>query len=101
MKYDTNENPVEVAGSKTDYNFEKNDLEVAGNTNKTKINKQENHYSETSNSNNSEMGLSQILWLILALILVIGVMLMMSRATLNKASYNMTIQDAVMSLGVI
>lgn len=43
MKYDTNENPVEIAGSKTDYNFEKNNLEVAGNTNETKVNKQEDH----------------------------------------------------------
>lgn len=96
MKYDTNKNPVEVAGSITDYNFEKNDLETAGDTNKVKTNKQENHDRKTSKSGNLDIEI----WIISAPIVFLGIILI-TELLGSLLIDNMTIQDAIMSLGVI
>lgn len=92
MKYDTNDNPVELAGSKIDYDFKKNDLEVAGNVSEPKINDQEDYDSESSSANGGGTTVSQLLWITLTIILVIGMMSIITKTVENISSHT-TVQD--------
>lgn len=98
MKYDTNENLIEIAGSKVESKEERKDLEVSRRVDETK-NKRQNYYScNISNKSDNETDGVQILSVILIATFVVITIVLMSKMITDKAK---TIQDAVMSLGVI
>ena len=84
MKYDTNKNPVEVAGSITNYSFKKIGLEVVRDVDKTEINEQEDYTFDISSSHNNlpDLGtvIGQFLLVILISILFISVMSLIAEA---------------------
>lgn len=103
MKYDTNENPVELAGSKIENSSESNDIDVAKNINEfeNNYNNTFNDYSqeedETSNSYNSEDILRKLLLITLNIVLVATVISFIVRQVEIKAEY-MTIQGMIINL---
>ena len=102
MKYDTNENPVELAGSKIENSSEGNDIDVAKN-----ISEFENNYTNTFNdysqeedeTPNSYSGLTfrMVFLITLNIILVIMTISFIIKAVENKAEY-MTIQGMIINL---
>ena len=102
MKYDTNENPVELAGSKIENSSEGNDIDVAKN-----ISEFENNYTNTFNdysqeedeTPNSYSGLTfrMVFLITLNIILVMMTISFIIKAVENKAEY-MTIQGMIINL---
>lgn len=103
MKYDTNKNPVELAGSKIENSSEGNDIDVAKN-----ISEFENNYTntfdsyskeedETSNSYNSENLLRKLLLITLDIVLVAIVISFIVRQVEIKAEH-MTMQGMIINL---
>ena len=102
MKYDTNKNPVELAGSKIENSSESNDIDVAKN-----ISEFENNYTNTFNdysqeedeTPNSYSGLTfrMVFLITLNIILVMITISFIIKAVENKAEY-MTIQGMIINL---